>query len=835
MGLEAYMKLIRKKGERPHNLAESEDVRGLTGVVDASILLNWATRTSSGAVQLHHNPPRPVTEVASKFDQLRELANKNDITLLVVLDGGYADPRKAPEALRRSKLHAKALGDFAAASKHFDAAADEKADSDARTKLLAAQKKTAHPRSWEQFEVVRWCLDNKVQYVVAPVQADHECVSLVARGLADFVITTDGDISVLAGAPGLKGGLSMWIVDDLDLNSGGCCIFRLDRVIGEGSEHRVEFFQNNKTAAWKPKDLSIYGSIRGCDNIGDEVANHLHGIGEAAAIRLTNKYISAGGDAAKKAVLADIEKKYRWGAGQKGSKAEGYATQFEQSVANYRHGPCWKYTFTDILAITDEGKRKAFRDGKFTVELSTLTPLPANKTFQDMLGYDPSTHFEDAALNLKRAKGVVWRGDEPLSRPPLHHAALGGKAYGSEINWGGDVDKTLRMLDDAALYKYCETHHVRMAGGTVRSELESQCRRISELELDKKINVMTESEAQGDMVDNYAYSVNYTIDQPVLWNVDRVELAETIQTGLMKIDKTYIDRHFLGKYNGVRKRTLLLVKNGHPDLRTLKMTNATLDKCGTAVIIIAANIVGSLNSKEYEVALAFNAATGDFIGAPSSCCQCPAGRLFCSHMLALLLLLYLIQRLSNVTLDDLIASLPEPIKLLRATPIALSYLCNCDPKGKASKEKRLLKRISKLVKEMPTTPASLDDNGELLIPKDDGTPTIDVCTKLFEWVLTLKARAEASGEGELLESSLRVKALQEFNADLVEDFANPTATFRTEQRQLLLDLYEFYQSGELTRGGIAEYIFTNLDYIRSHWPAGRDSMEVEVTDVDALE
>lgn len=62
-----------------------------------------------------------------------------------------------------------------------------------------------------------------------------------------------------------------------------------------------------------------------------------------------------------------------------------------------------------------------------------------------------------------------------------------------------------------------------------------------------------------------------------------------------------------------------------------------------------------------------------FIPCPVSYCQCANGYRFCTHIGALLLLLYLIEKQNELNFNDMKSFLPTPIITVAQTPIPLTF------------------------------------------------------------------------------------------------------------------------------------------------------------------
>mmetsp|Transcript_54878 Transcript_54878/g.116593 ORF Transcript_54878/g.116593 Transcript_54878/m.116593 type:complete len:99 (+) Transcript_54878:154-450(+) len=74
----------------------------------------------------------------------------------------------------------------------------------------------------------------------------------------------------------------------------------------------------------------------------------------------------------------------------------------------------------------------------------------------------------------------------------------------------------------------------------------------------------------------------------------------------------------------------------------------------------------------YSVYLIFDE-QGQYMPKQSKC-DCPNGWLFCSHSLAMFLLIYLIQQQRDWTFENIVQFLPIPIKSLQSFPFAASYV-----------------------------------------------------------------------------------------------------------------------------------------------------------------
>jgi len=157
------------------------------------------------------------------------------------------------------------------------------------------------------------------------------------------------------------------------------------------------------------------------------------------------------------------------------------------------------------------------------------------------------------------------------------------------------------------------------------------------------------------------------------------------------INDEYIDSIFGLRKNGVRYRATRAVQSGHYNLNTLLYTDAEIDEVveeeqedpeaapvlttrRTEVYVITVVCTPSMKMEDYTIYLIFNKQTFEYLGTPTSRCGCPAGRLFCSHMLGLMLILHTIQFTDALTPELLLVLLPEPVKTIQALPISANYV-----------------------------------------------------------------------------------------------------------------------------------------------------------------
>lgn len=152
---------------------------------------------------------------------------------------------------------------------------------------------------------------------------------------------------------------------------------------------------------------------------------------------------------------------------------------------------------------------------------------------------------------------------------------------------------------------------------------------------------------------------------------------EEQQKILSLIDK-YIHKIF-GKRNGVRRRALNRLRNGHFYIDTLKSAKVkSKAKYGNRrkdLYIIQCQCLASMRSNVYTVNLVINK-NGDFIKSPYSRCSCAAGNMFCAHMLGLNLLCQVAKKHQNWDRNILQENLPSHVEQVQRLCIPVSGMWN---------------------------------------------------------------------------------------------------------------------------------------------------------------
>ena len=137
--------------------------------------------------------------------------------------------------------------------------------------------------------------------------------------------------------------------------------------------------------------------------------------------------------------------------------------------------------------------------------------------------------------------------------------------------------------------------------------------------------------------------------EPIIWNNRSEDVFKAVRELRVEFDYKFIDNRFGIGRNGVRERAWGRGIGGHFDLTTLRSSDCKCrGKDGIVdVSIFSIQCTPSMKMDAYSVHLILRKADDTFIPGPASRCNCPVGRLFCSHLLAFVVLLGIIQMLED--------------------------------------------------------------------------------------------------------------------------------------------------------------------------------------------
>jgi hypothetical protein len=314
---------------------------------------------------------------------------------------------------------------------------------------------------------------------------------------------------------------------------------------------------------------------------------------------------------------------------------------------------------------------------------------------------------------------------------------------------------------------------------------------------------------------NYTSWEQLQVEEKVVWDSDLESVVQFFRSRAVKFDAPKISEVFGQKRNGVRLRAWRRFQGGNLDISKLKMTRvqlkATAQHARQVVTVVQCVCTPSMKSDVYMVYVVFDA-RGEFMPSPSQC-GCPNGLLFCSHLLAWLIFVGLVQTKMTWSIADIDAFMPEPIKSIVALPLAAQWVFSDLPIAEKSAKIAFKKLGKDLAAELPgysvRPSGNLDDEvsdeeGDELIQMelglDDAGPSdvlhvhdggagrsVDVCRLLAIEIDHAKGRAakakKKKGTGARKYTS---DAVNKHNADLVKEFSPAKKARRAKMFERLL-------------------------------------------------
>ena len=231
----------------------------------------------------------------------------------------------------------------------------------------------------------------------------------------------------------------------------------------------------------------------------------------------------------------------------------------------------------------------------------------------------------------------------------------------------------ISLTPTPALIQFLALRKLKVRGAVSREGLEDKVKEV--LEQGASAPQPVQRATIGQNVSNYVDLEALTEAGPngLIWD-QTVNTLKLMRESFVALDATAINKIFGERKNGIRQRALLRIKSGHLDPRTLKSTRAKLRGTSIECFLFVVKVTPSMKAETYQVVIAANAATGEYKPAPCSRCDCPNGRLLCSHMLASLSMIYLVQQHPSWCLGDLIAAMPPPVKSMQNKPIPFDFV-----------------------------------------------------------------------------------------------------------------------------------------------------------------
>jgi len=533
-----------------------------------------------------------------------------------------------------------------------------------RDKALQKMKDSCVITPETLFVVAQWMKDELMTLFCAPFEAEWQCVSLVLDGIADCILSTDGDCVVL-GAPK--------VVIELTLSTKQCYVYDRTTVFTSLVNKKYDILVN--------KDyLPEMAAFLGCDYI-----KRVRGNGRETVF---NKVLPG---------YRNAKDKRQHILGLRGID-ESHANRFECVTNLYRHAP--------ILRQSEES-------GEW--KLVPLFPLPNNHmvNWSKMIGFIEVSHPSEllpveSSLYGKAAKFdgcsfiVSDGGPLPAFPEPMY-------------NDNATTLPPFAHLDFELLPVCCQQSDVLHQFVAARHPyaLDEKCSRnaLEEAVVKVKNDAVLLKDKVPKIIDRW-HTSNVLTGVGEDWSKDCIHTIRCLAT----IDEEKDVRRFYPEGNEANlEHARKLVDGGNILVRESLRHRLCRDNVDNVPRILfqcdaVPHMKGGPNSKVksenidgrdkeyYRIFLCFKYDANCIdsrrvIGYPYSCCGCHDGRYFCSHMLALLSVLHLKQMYSEEAFELGYARSPL---VVQSMPLLVENLVRRDAaKRKASKSPKASKKQHK--------------------------------------------------------------------------------------------------------------------------------------------
>ena len=609
--------------------------------VDMSCIMMTGVKQKPGAEEYHADPPLPQHHTAKfTFDKVRKYKNAN-VEVIGVFDGISRTPLKQENAGgSRDDSRDKALQRLQQLLQKPWPATEEEQQ---KILSLITKKRKASARVNENTiaEVMQLFDDNGIKYVVAPFEADWQLAYMYSQGIIDAIETTDSDFWALLDHPCCLMNMNSSDLKGYLCYSDGCSLI--------GSNDSI---QTRGRSLDKPiHHMTRVGAIIRAAVYGNDYHNGIKGLGEVNLERLITQYKDD-----EAGLIQHLTNKY-----------QSFGTTYKWIDGIYRNAPVFEMKHD----ATNSKINFSFTGKIVSHEGNDIESWP------DVVGFNPHS--------------LIYKNFDPDCRPTYNSIAMGKwlAAYGKQtalcivrrdIN---DVGKELpyghKLNWKVPPCYQPEMHLMRWLNvrGYQRRPRHNLLRVVNKMRINEdQFKVMTEEEAQILLPKSMRYSgleVLIPSMKTCDWERKNLNILHKVKGG----DK-YIHKIF-GKRNGVRRRALNRLRNGHFYIDTLKSAKVkSKAKYGNRrkdLYIIQCQCLASMRSNVYTVNLVINK-NGDFIKSPYSRCSCAAGNMFCAHMLGLNLLCQVAKKHQNWDRNILQEHLPSHVEQVQRLCIPVSGMWN---------------------------------------------------------------------------------------------------------------------------------------------------------------
>ncbi|KAL9189536.1 hypothetical protein ACHAXT_009211 [Thalassiosira profunda] len=604
--------------------------------------------------------PAPRRSFSAKVNALKRMG----IHPIFVFDGKAPSNMKTRTNRERQAKSIAAERDYRAKIDAFKASGRTGVTEDERKEILALRRKIAKPTPEDYAALREWMEKEEIECVQAPFEADAQLKQIVKEGRATGVITEDGDL-VVYEVPHI---LSQTKIDNREPKNSTCQYFDLDKL--KSGEYSAEVAKG-KRADYLP-EISCF--------LGNDYINNLPDIGPAKIFG-TGRYskqqavidayieIMEGPDPDERKWLLGFESSARGSARTSSKSPPEEAWSVDRFIATrnlLRHYPVFK---------------RDAATGNLT--LGPLNPLPDGVSLLEWgkhIGFemDPHNYF-----SYEFTHAQYYSMDVVGSTDKLRGEHLGPK-YSTSDNPDVDTSELLPLwtrIDFAAnpievqppicLKYWLLNHGVETAEG---DSFEDLCKFVHQAMAAKKV-VLNPALA----IEPVAWVGFEPLDELELndkyddWNDDYVAMMRSLKL----VDNDYIDRHYGTESAQYERATAMaLLEGGCIGLSTIKARNVKSEMHrGKKLVAFMFQCLSKERGKFVHNVYVVFERDGEFVPSPCSYCGCENGAFFCSHMLAFLYIVRIVQKPGgDMTKEEIEGDYPEDRRLVQNEPCLVEIL-----------------------------------------------------------------------------------------------------------------------------------------------------------------
>jgi hypothetical protein len=522
-------------------------------------------------------------------------------------------------------------------------------DPEALNQIATLRKKALYVRDDILGNFIEWCDRNDVKYISAYMEAEWELCKLAKDKVIDCVLSEDSDLWAIG---------AQVVVQMLDLHAdsskeSNCTILKSDTMYN---------YMNNIIEEPTRSEIADYCVLLGCDYIDRPYGNTVKKVTEFFKLWRTQK----------NTFLYNIQDNGQIsGKRSRNGGFPSYIDTFQKASNIFQYAP----VFVILSLTSNQSIRDAFWNNEFSVCRGNIDELPQGINELTLFGFDPNIVVPITIEPIKYFNMTVWiRTALPICESLIQSPRNKDNQI---LPWGCHLDFTKvppHMQPEIALMTSLECRGLSTRHSTGRIQLIDAVKRVIN-QGEAGPGIIPSINIKG--VGHYITLEVLTCEAPLNWDKNGQRVIEQIKDVEIRFDEDFILKYFGDGRNGVRRRAWGRIVGGHFDLKTLQSTEC---KCLTNngiedVYIFSIKCSPSMKKEVYPIYLIFKKSDNQFLQAPASRCNCPAGRLFCSHMLGFIVLLSMIQDTNeNEDYDWLLSNMPDPVKSLHSICLPFKYM-----------------------------------------------------------------------------------------------------------------------------------------------------------------